>query len=147
MIRAILEGRKTVTRRIGDRYKDWKKGDLIWVKETFYHIGETGEVFYRATGDSNLGKELSWPGPWKPSIFMRRAFSRIILEMTADAREEPLQDITEEDCDHEGTQFYEEDGSDLIGNFKNVWYSIYGDKAPWSSNPIVHPLEFRKVKP
>ena len=38
MVRAILEGRKTQTRRVvktPDRYRNWTVGDQLWVRETF----------------------------------------------------------------------------------------------------------------
>jgi len=138
MVRAILEGRKTQTRRVlccrSGPYKgktpldvlpmkapnEWiglmelypnhgqlfrcrfgVPGDRLWVRETFYHIGETGEVFYRATDDSSKGNDLRWPGPWQPSIHMPRKLSRITLEIT-EIRVQRLQEISEEDAKAEG---------------------------------------------
>lgn len=34
-IRAILAGTKTQTRRVGDRYAKWRRGDRVWVRETW----------------------------------------------------------------------------------------------------------------
>ena len=36
MVRAVLEGRKTQTRRVPvERYRNWKVGEMIWVREAF----------------------------------------------------------------------------------------------------------------
>jgi hypothetical protein len=71
------------------------------VLETFYHIGETGQVFYKADGTNNYKDDLRWGGPWKPSIHMPRLASRITLEVTG-RRCERLQDISNEDAKAEG---------------------------------------------
>jgi hypothetical protein len=110
MVRAILEDRKTQTRRIPDcRNAKWQVGDRLWIKETFRYYNRmeecicyedcscpaTGTVIYRASNDTNCGEK------WKSSLFMRRSESRILLEITA-IREEYLQNITEEDAIKEG---------------------------------------------
>ena len=88
MVRAIIEGRKTQTRRIckpaekgnlsfvldighglwGDEEGEipafacpyGRPGDRLWVREAYYYIDLTGEAFYRATGDSNYtAKDLA----------------------------------------------------------------------------------------
>lgn len=131
MVRAILAGAKTQTRRImkpqptrvdggvpfGDGPK-WaratpgsavigcphgKRGDRLWVREAHYIIGEYREVFFRATQDSNNSPTLSWPGPWRPSIHMPRWASRITLEVTG-VRCERLRDISEADAQAEGVE-------------------------------------------
>ena len=132
MVRAILAGAKTQTRRImkpqptrvdggvpfGDGPK-WaraapgsaviscphgKRGDRLWVREAHYIIGEYREVFFRATQDSSTSPTLSWPGPWRPSIHMPRWASRITLEVTG-VRVEHLHDISEADARAEGAPF------------------------------------------
>lgn len=120
MVRALLEGRKTQTRRVVTRTAlDWLQpgmftpeytaapenelspygytGDLLWVRETWRLDGmvEPGQsVSFRA----------DWPdlpGPWRPSIFMPSWASRITLEVT-DVRIERLQEITETEARAEG---------------------------------------------
>lgn len=112
MVRAILEGRKTQTRRaikaeIGVANGEWlkcqygKPGDRLWVRETWAPcIGGPCEpsnpVLYRADQFEHYD-ELRW----RPSIFMPRWASRITLEITG-VRVERLQDLSESDALAEG---------------------------------------------
>ena len=132
MVRAILEGQKTMTRRVIKRpldnrglrllngWEDWHgrkikcpygcPGDLIWVKETFAYDGaESRHIEYRATWKCERDfpgvKCEHGPNKWKPSIFMPRWASRISLEIT-DVRSEKLQEITTKDAIAEGVRSY-----------------------------------------
>jgi hypothetical protein len=126
MVRAILEGRKTVTRRLikpapemvtdrsiatwegdpaalmrlleqaGRKCPYGQPGDRLWVRET-WAPGAT-RTMYRAGCNPCY---LPPSGRWKPSIHMPRWASRILLEVTA-VRVERLQDITEEQAIAEG---------------------------------------------
>lgn len=99
MVRALLKNRKLNTRRIGDRYRNWKKGDRIWIRETWAMSG-LNRVEYKAFPAD--GKDFRTVTSWKPSIHMFKKFARIWLEMTADAHQERLQDITADGCIKEG---------------------------------------------
>lgn len=135
MVRALIDDRKIQTRRL--RFKG-SAGDWIWVRETFTVVA--GEVIYRATEGRSLC-DLKW----KPSIFMPRSASRISLEVTA-VRVEPLQAITEADAKAEGVlgiSFGEE--APYRTTYAELWNKINGHKAPWSSNPAVHVIEFRRA--
>jgi hypothetical protein len=129
MVRAILEGRKTQTRRIVKvrpagaevvvhNGRVWKParvdyagfvecpygqpGDRLWVRETFLLRGNGTHCVYRA--DSDLIEAAGFGamyGGWKPSIFMPRKFSSITLEVTG-VRVERLQEISERDAQAEG---------------------------------------------
>lgn len=126
MVKAILEGRKCMTRRvnsIGEYYLTNKKcpygsiGDRLWVRETFIPIPREDitpkcilwDIQYVADGEIKEGlKAPSNCNPMlynyyrpTPSIFMPRWASRITLKIT-DIRVERLQDITEEDAEKEG---------------------------------------------
>jgi len=146
MVRAGLEGHKTVTRRVvkpqpyianvaDDGMRYWnvsgavgghirlepdflascpygQPGDRLWVKETFYAIGEvpgppgSGQcwVHYRADSSNNLGDhDHQWRGPWTSPLFMRRRHSRITLEVI-NVRVERLQSITSADILAEGVR-------------------------------------------
>lgn len=119
MVKAILDGRKTMTRRVMKpqpeegaylhHYEDdgiafanpcvfhkyrYVVGDRLWVRETF-HIVPPNMIFYK-TDPENKAKT-----GWKPSIFMPRCASRITLEITS-IKVERLQDITEDDAIKEG---------------------------------------------
>lgn len=125
MVKAILDGRKTQTRRTvnpqptaahggfiyKERFDSWDLfvkmrckqgvvGDRLWVKETFQVVPNlhSGTMpIYRADGEI----DRIVPGKWKPSIFMNRKFSRITLEIT-DVRVERLTEISEVDAWAEG---------------------------------------------
>lgn len=156
MIRAILEDRKTVTRRMSkrpDHYMGWKKGDRIWVREAFSIQPCNRCVRYKA--DDNI---LHVQECWKPSIHMPRWASRIALELTADVRQELLQDMSENQANREGVdkefrvsiaQIGYKDYSipnSYKGGFVNIWNNLHADH-PWESNPIVSVIEFKRIKP
>ncbi|MBD2364490.1 hypothetical protein H6G36_25510 [Anabaena minutissima FACHB-250] len=129
MIRAILEGRKTQTRRIikpqpelchgcqscefrCDHFaapvkQQWQKGDILWVRETWREaLSETHECYaYRADNSYQCGKRSphNCNAIWKPSIFMPKKACRLWLEVTG-VRIEQLQGIGEEDAIAEGIE-------------------------------------------
>lgn len=79
MVRAILSGQKTQTRRPAkDDKPPCEVGDILWVRETFGYDGD--EIVYRASARCEANEYL---GKWKPSIHMRREESRIELEVMA----------------------------------------------------------------
>ena len=119
MVKAILDGRKTQTRRVIKpqpldvvTYADqrvwypevikfpYEVGDVLWVRETFVQypvIGKNGneiETEYKAD-------ESPVKFRWKPSIFMPKSACRLFLQVKS-VRVERLQDITEEDAIAEG---------------------------------------------
>ena len=126
MVRAILEGRKTQTRRVVKKLSsEWlapgmftpefvanpdnnlcpygNPGDTLWVRETFQYVdfaGEDNGYVYRAT-DPDWETMEGWR--WKPSIFMPYKACRIFLKIE-DVRIERLQDITEQDAIQEGVE-------------------------------------------
>lgn len=126
MVHAILEGRKTQTRRI---YKArnggvWpnkadlpglmqvirlcpygRSGDRLWVRENWawYPLDHDPScVIYRADYAPDAPAPAEF-GKWLPSIHMPRGASRITLEVTG-MRVERLQDISEEDAIAEGIE-------------------------------------------
>ena len=120
MVRAILEGRKTQTRRVLkpkivcsqiDCALTYAPGDILWVRESFsthqdpYHLppydydATIGACWYWADGNPKYG---DWVRP-KPSIHMPRWASRITLEVT-EVRVQRLQEISEEDAEAEGIE-------------------------------------------
>lgn len=127
MVRTLLAGKKTQTRRIvkpqprnlaGPNFDGlWSDtidpvvryfpcpygavGDRLWVKETWKPcFGDGSGASYRADPAHTPPEER---GPWKPSIFMTRKRSRITLEITA-VRVERLTACTESDAIAEGIQ-------------------------------------------
>lgn len=148
-------------------------GDLLWVRETHaqFAVGNrTGLspqcVAYRATCDEegafdyvNNGDEIMRIRitKWTPSIFMPRLASRITLEIT-EIRVQRLQDISEDDALAEGCEprvtlrkvYPSKLAADVErrsyrDGFADLWESINGERAPWSSNCWVWAVTFRRL--
>lgn len=131
MVRAILDGRKTQTRRIVKWSGSWavdefqyplwpsaedefgeqqdipckygKPGDRLWVRETYAHVSMCGH-FNHLHGNREWiygATDECCVAKWTPSIHMIRAASRITLEITG-VRVERLQEISEADAIAEG---------------------------------------------
>jgi hypothetical protein len=159
MVRAILDGRKTQTRRImkiqpdgrGTRctnvhFEDWHGrelkcpygwvGDILWVRETWSKT-DSGKYIYAATNNG-------FNPVWKPSIFMPKDACRIRLQIT-DIRIEKIQDISKEDVIAEGidTKFLYE-GTHPKWAYFSLWDKING-KGSCEQNPWVWVIEFKKL--
>ena len=166
MVRAILDGRKTQTRRVVKPQPDWIRprvsddgiahgycgsgptdgikcpygtvGDRLWVRESWAKSGEVGDATeYRADNPDPIGAK------WRPSIHMPRWASRIDLEITG-IRVERLQEISERDAMAEGCEYLT--NSVARSNFVKLWISINGQDS-WSANPWVWVIEFKRIKP
>lgn len=143
MVRAIMDGRKTCTRRLvrflpGENPQwtgyirdglmlyngrnetcimkaPYQAGDILYVRETFIQI--TAHTFwYKADGKSWMLKDLRW----KPSIHMPKEAARIWLKVT-NVRVERLQDITEDGAEAEGAI----DNRGFIHSPENEYDRIY----------------------
>lgn len=193
MVRAILAGTKTQTRRVvkfniaGNAAlgrKSWhiddpnavlacpygQPGDQLWVRETFAEWIDrelfTGRplsvIAYRAGRQWRRRPEgtppslpidqweLFWDDdykpqnlPWRPSIFMPRARSRITLEVT-EVRVQRLQDITAKDAWAEGIAHSPD--VNPVHEFQDLWGSINGASS-WDANPWVWVVSFQQVQP
>jgi hypothetical protein len=167
MVRAILDGSKTQTRRTFKGTTEHRSicpygapGDRLWVRETFAQgvEGCPGGISYRADHFDPKGDGPAHPMKWRPSIFMPRASSRILLEIT-DVRVQRLQEISDEDARAEGVS----DGGCLscgnpepcgCGNpqpdardgFAWLWQSIHG-RASWDANAWVWAITFQRLEP
>lgn len=120
MILPILGDTKTVTRRTGTIYEKWKKGDTLWVRETWRAIERESDavdgILFRAdltfVPIENTAKAAErwvvaydngkYNGKWRPCIHMPRWASRINLRLTDDTRRERLHEITNEEAVLEG---------------------------------------------
>ena len=159
MGRAILAGRKTVTRRVDvGRWLRRKKGDRLWVRETWVYARHGSyEVIrkkdpwpVRSAYDAAVMYKADYPGScddydghWRPSIFMHRWASRVLLELTEDPRAENLQDISPDDCFLEGIV----DSPDLVRvKFAELWDSINAKRGHgWDLNRPVARVPFKRV--
>lgn len=119
MVRAILEGRKTCTRRVlkqpfevhpngyitkprgNERLcpyiPPYQPGDILYVRETWCKgsYGDEKEKYYYKADDNNFFCT------WHPSIHMPKEAARIWLKVT-NVRVERLQEITDDGCIAEG---------------------------------------------
>lgn len=166
MVRALLDGRKTQTRRIyrvppgsyveqgriwamtdgcphGDAALPYAPGDRLWVREAFTEVPMIGPRYY-ATNDIPASFKKVSP------IHMPRWASRLTLIVT-DVRVQRLQEISDDDAraegvlpdgfegyrGHEGTIGY----PTAIWAFRHIWNSIHGPDA-WDANPWVAAISF-----
>lgn len=165
-------------------------GDRLWVRENFAYtgnedghlVGKKGELVHWAKdaevlyqSDYYRGDYGLWTrdrprrlfeGPWRPSIFMPKEVSRILLQIT-DVRVQRLQDISEADSVAEGVAYdggwdeapgggyqdyskKEEDFGCLTAkdSYRTLWDSINGKRKgmDWRSNPWVWAITFKRVK-
>jgi hypothetical protein len=129
MVQAILDGKKTMTRRvikpqptkpylcnIGHVWDDghgyeirprYNLSDILWIRETWCKtdcFGLQNGYVYKADGEKNkIFNMTGFIAKWKPSIFMPRDAARIFLRVT-NIKAERIQDITEADMLAEGTR-------------------------------------------
>lgn len=229
MVRAILEGRKTQTRRVapvtdlkikdhGDGMLTWSvhfskpprgvfsshsggkfseaqarsiiasqfcpygaPGDRLWVRETWMDLRGTGIEGVIPGRERWAYGEMSPAGSasdearrdfglkWRPSIFMPREASRLLLEIT-EVRVQRLQEITAEDAVAEGAQRFTGRVPSFTGGtgpswsmgaptshgeclgsarfaFANFWNrTVRVAELDWDSNPWVWAITFRRVE-
>lgn len=145
MVRAILDGRKTCTRRLlkgpftvhpngyitkprGNEnlcpYEPpYQPGDILYVREAFYR--DENCILYKAdneklTGYRNMsGEDVSVK--WRPSIHMPKEAARIWLKVM-DVRVERLQEINEKQACMEGTDPWDEACYE-----NNGWHPTFSD--------------------
>jgi hypothetical protein len=158
MVQAIMEGRKTQTRRIvkdsmlqenNGKYDEefllltvkkcpyGEVGDVLWVRETFnsdYGFKDMeGNVV--PPGILYKAKVSSLPNglKWKPSIFMPKSIARIWLQITS-IKVERLKDISEEDAKAEGVE--------KIADYGTTGYKLYTEpEASYSDIDAKHSFE------
>ena len=158
MVQAILEDRKTQTRRIikpqpkntdfdfrHDPYsfsikKDLlikcpygQPGDLLWVRESCSYFKQLGGSLQREK--IKYKADDRWDGnkliKWKPSIHMPKAAARIWLQVK-DVRVERVRDLSNDDAIAEGVESF------FSGMFQETRYKDYEDlsnnwRSPYSS--------------
>lgn len=140
-------------------------GDRLWVRETWACRGKhtdsyspleiSGnrshfEIWYAASciRDGRERFNTDFLGKWRPSIFMPRNLSRILLEIT-DVRVERLQEITPTDAMAEGVEG-KGLNKDIVPDqgwrmaYRDLWKSING-AGSWDTNPFVWVIEFRRM--
>lgn len=175
MVRAILEGRKSCTRRLvkflsGEnprwtgyikdelmlyngknepciRKAPYQPGDILYVRETF--IQAAAHIFwYKANDNSWISEGLRW----KPSIHMPKEAARIWLKVT-DVRVERLKEITIDGIRNEGLSSMAVHAGDMeiaMEEWKNLWNSTIKksdiNHYGWDANPWVWIIEFERCE-
>jgi hypothetical protein len=146
-----------------------KPGDRLWVRETHYVAGRAqGNEAYELLINYRAGGEGKWVPVSKseyyscydkgdgdkPSIHMKRAYSRLLLEILS-VRVERLNEISEADAIAEGVERVAEAWRDYRyddlsqstakASFNTLWQSINGFDN-WAANPWVWCIEFKIVE-
>lgn len=175
MVRAILEGRKTCTRRVlkqpfevhpngyitkprgNERLcpyiPPYQPGDILYVRETWCKgsYGNEKEKYYYKADDNNFFCT------WHPSIHMPKEAARIWLKVM-NVRVERLQDITDDGAKAEGANW--KNGKNVgweekmrrtaVERFAEIWNSTIKksdlDRYGWNANPYVWVIEFERCE-
>lgn len=174
MVRAILDGRKTCTRRIVKPQPqgyfevneeslyiydtDFQQGriippyhidDILYVRET-WKKAPNGYYYYEDWQKNDIADITKW----KPSIHMPKEAARIFLKVT-DVRVERLQEITAEGALAEGAERYiHVDGSLDEQSTKTAFIGIWNstikksdlDRYGWDANPWVWVIKFERCE-
>ena len=171
MVRAILDGRKSCTRRLvkpepqgyfevseeplyiydtdGNQGKitpPYQPSDILYVRESYSEL--TFGYVYKADGENidHLGNVIKW----HPSIHMPKEAARIWLKVT-DVRVERLQDMWASDASKEGLQFNKPTTADeMLQAFAELWNSTIKksdiDRYGWDANPWVWAIEYERCE-
>jgi hypothetical protein len=151
-------------------------GDVLWVRESFTWIRGNGiRPWYRADGEARNaeGGAIPWDASaprWMSPRSMPRSASRLALEITG-VRVERLQAISEDDAYAEGVaECLQVDGrtydnlerdwaratrridpkaawTTQRALFSAIWDRTHGKRVPWSSNPWVWVVSFKRRTP
>ena len=122
-------------------------GTRLWVRETWYtDDGRTAQ--YRADyghGTREPADIADRGQHWRPSIFMPRWASRILLEIT-EVRVQRVQEISDDDVKSEGVLTFAERYPLGVSFFKPLWDSLNAKRGyGWDKNPWVWVLGFRRI--
>ena len=166
LTKAVLEGRKTMTRRIMTPQPKWWRGDGVPISSALdpiwntYNVGEVVAVAqnYKDAGYYPMGEKDE--AGWGNKMFVKADLMPHQIRIT-NIRVERLQDISDEDCLREG----------IIEDCQGVQYSFptefgycgqypfdtprgafaalidrVSGKGTWKSNPWVFVYQFELVK-
>ena len=172
LVRAILEGRKTQTRRVAKPVKHpdlgnlytpgallrehepqhvinracpyGQPGDRIYVRETFSQHPEWGQLAFRADGEEFEDADgWLWEPKWMPSIHMPKDLARIWLEITG-VRVERIQGITPDDCISEGAWPVEQRELGRGHEAVSAFQKLWESTGgDWDANPWVWAIDFK----
>lgn len=162
LTRAVLEGRKTMTRRLvpeGTPFGNWEET----LKKSRYQIGEVVAVA-QAYKDCLRMWYLTKSAGWDNKMFVKACLMPHQIRIT-NIWVERLQNISEEDCFREGIQIksdfpYKKSFPFFFDGGKHSWDNSFSTprqalatliekvsgKGTWASNPWVFVYEFELVK-
>lgn len=177
MVRAILEGRKTQTRRVLKGSTEFKgpynpayleahknspgwgsicpygqPGDRLWLRETWAQPTtlDPGPTFYRADYPSSAAGYENLPPASKIRWKPSIHMFRHQSRITLEVTEvrvQRLREISVNDAFAEGCGISTD--KDNLNDFQNLWDSINGKRPgyDWQSNPWVWAVSFKRIKP
>ena len=137
-------------------------GDRLWVRETWSgqdfaictkdnkpnYKGKDGywHLVIHKAGKENYAWGLQGEPKWKSGRFMFKSSTRIWLEIT-EVRVERVQEISETDCEREGTPMVAPRPSGVDRNdFHILWDSLNAKRGyGWEVNPWVWVISFKVV--
>lgn len=168
MVRAILAGKKSQTRRIVKQDPKGKipftdelpcpyghTGDFLWVRESWQAQNTSGLWWHEVPRNDRSFWNWAFTNPvepayeaipprWIPSIHMPRMACRIELEITQ-LRIERLNNISESDAIAESCTG--ENFDTPVNDFIWLWDSINAERGySWSSNPFVWVVSFQPAR-
>lgn len=155
LTKAVLEGKKTMTRRFG---KIYKVGEIVAIALSYSELIKMGFL-----APSWLDFTCEDAAGYSNKMFVRADLMPYGIQIT-DLKEERLQDISEEDCLREGIQkesnfprkkscpFYFDGGKKGWDNhfstprkaFAAIIDKVVG-KGTWANNPIVYAYSFNLI--
>lgn len=132
-----------------------RPGDRLWVRETLRQHGNFGfplgpcEQVRSVQGRiwSYAADNVADHTGTRVSIHMPRWACRLVLEVTG-VRVERLQEISGYDVIAEGCERgaqFDPNGKTAVEKYRALWDSINGKRAPWSSDPWVWVVEFKRT--
>lgn len=173
LTQAVLEGRKTMTRRIVPQsvldYYLYEAEDPTIIDAAKYDIGEVVAIAqaykdvppYKGHPECSHHRDLA--AGWNNKMFVRPCFMPHFVRFT-DIKVERLQDISDEDCLREGIY---EDAEEHGGLYTTPFYDFYGNeengfyepreafaalidkvcgKGTWKRNPYCFCYTFELIK-
>lgn len=171
MVKAIMDGRKTQTRRLLRKISAYsiktdipankppcKPGDILWVRETW-----TKMPHYVYKADDEHPEFWDYDDRWHPSIHMPKEAARIFLRVK-DVRVERLREITSADAFAEGVECVRKTDGKCESydrcphenccypwqRFSEIWDTTIKpadlDKYGWDANPWVWVIEFESCE-
>lgn len=167
---AVLEGRKTMTRRIvkgeiplgnweeTEKYAPYQVGEVVAIAQCYETLANSGYLDKMMDCPLSMKKEYAGAG-YKNKMFVKAELMPHHIKIT-NIRVERLQDISDEDCLREGIRKWDK-GCNPLGPSYDFVNSPHGYATPreafaalidrvsgkgtWNSNPMVRIYEFELV--